>query len=85
MSETLIVGGDPFGSGLANAVLQDLDLIDHLSSYKKRIAGNYRALLPEDFGTLPDSDILVSSKIDGEMWFLISHKGNIFSLTLGAE
>jgi hypothetical protein len=78
MSTALIIGGDPFGSGLANAVLQDLDLIDHLSSYKKRIAGNYRALLPEDIGTLPGNDILVSTKIDGEMWFLISHKGNVF-------
>ena len=78
MSEILIVGGDPFGSGLANSVLQDLDLIDCLSSYKRRVAGNYRALLPDDIGTLPDGDILVSTKIDGEMWFLISHKGSIF-------
>jgi len=78
MSDTLILGGDPFGSGLANSVLQDLDLIDRLSSYKRRIAGNYRALSSEDIGTLPDSGILVSTKIDGEMWFLISHKGNIF-------
>jgi len=70
MTNALIAGGDPFGVGLANAVLQDLDLIDHLGSYKKRIAGNYRALLPEDFGALPSEEILVSTKIDGEMWFL---------------
>ena len=78
MSNALIAGGDPFGAGLANAVLQDLDLIDLLGSYKKRIAGNYRALLPEDIGTLPSGEILVSTKIDGEMWFLVSHKGSVF-------
>jgi len=78
MSNSLVTGGNPFGAGLANALLQDMDLIDHLTSYKKRVAGNYRAVLPEDINTLPNDGLLVSTKIDGELWFLISHSGNVF-------
>ena len=78
MSDSLISGGDAFGPGIANAQLQDFDLIDHLRSYKKRVAGNYRAVLPEDIGTLPSNGLLVSTKIDGELWFLIAYSGEVF-------
>jgi len=74
----VFTGGSPFGVGVANAVLQDLDLIDQLSAYKKRVASNYRAVLPEDIGTLPSNGLMVSTKIDGELWFLLTHSGKVF-------
>jgi len=78
MSNSLIAGGNPFGPGLANGLLQDVELIDRLTAYKRRVAGNYRAVLPEDLNTLPNDGLLVSTKIDGELWFLISYSGSIF-------
>jgi len=85
MSQELISGGIAFGSGKAHASLQCPELIDHLSAYKKRVAGNYRAILPEDIRTLPGDGFLVSTKIDGELWFLISYSGNIFFSNPGGK
>lgn len=78
MTSKLFSGGNPFGEGIANASLQDSDLLDVLSSYKRRVAGNYRAVLPDDIGTLPSDGLLVSNKIDGELWFLIAMQGEVF-------
>jgi len=78
MTSKLFSVGNPFGDGLANASLQDSDLLDVLRSYKRRVASNYRAVLPEDIGTLPNDGLLVSNKIDGELWFMISKQGEVF-------
>jgi hypothetical protein len=78
MTSKLFSGGNPFGDGLANASLQDSDLLDVLSSYKRRVASNYRAVLPDDMGTLPNDGLLVSNKIDGELWFMIAMQGEVF-------
>lgn len=43
-----------------------------IAAYRRRVAGNYRPLRPEEIETLPPGRILVSSKIDGELWFLVA-------------
>jgi len=67
--------GTAFGSGFINGRLDDPDLQETLWSYKRRVAGNYRPLAPEEIGLLPSGRYLVSEKIDGELWFLVASKG----------
>ena len=64
MANRLINGGKPFGKGMAGAELNEPDLVDFISAYRRRVAGNYRPLLLDDFGALPASGLLVSTKID---------------------
>ena len=78
MSNKLFSGGKSFGKGTVNAELNDPELIDILSAYRRKVAGNYRSLLLDDFGSLPSSGLLVSSKIDGELWFLVSSQKMVF-------
>jgi len=49
--------------------LTDLAVRSQLAAYKARIAGSYRAVLPEDIENIP-VDGWLSPKIDGELWFL---------------
>lgn len=67
--------GKAFGSGFFNGRLDDPDLQETLWSYKRRVAGNYRPLAPEEIGLLPSGRYLVSEKLDGELWFLVASKG----------
>lgn len=67
--------GTAFGSGFINGRLDDPDLQETLWSYKRRVAGNYRPLAPEEIGLLPSGRYLVSEKLDGELWFLVASKG----------
>lgn len=46
MSTTLFTGGQTFGSGLRDARLTDAAMLEMLQVYKRRVAGNYRALPP---------------------------------------
>lgn len=78
MANRLINGGKPFGKGMAGAELNEPDLVDFISAYRRRVAGNYRPLLLDDFGALPASGLLVSTKIDGELWFLVSFQKEVF-------
>ena len=78
MENKLFNGGKPFGKGMVGAELNDPDLVDFISAYRRRVAGNYRPLLLNDFGALPASGLLVSTKIDGELWFLVSLKKEFF-------
>ena len=78
MANKLFNGGKPFAKGMVGAELNELDLVDFISAYRRRVAGNYRPLLINDFGTLPTSGLLVSTKIDGELWFLVSLKKEFF-------
>jgi hypothetical protein len=71
MAEFDIASARALGNGkLAERAVTDSALAGGLGSYKGRIAGSYRALLPDDIGTLL-AGALVSTKIDGELWFLI--------------
>jgi hypothetical protein len=67
--------GTAFGGGFINGRLDDPDLQETLWSYKRRVAGNYRPLAPEEIGLLPSGRYLVSEKLDGELWFLVASKG----------
>jgi len=49
----------------------DATLLDLLTRYKRRIAGAYRALTPDEIPTLVGAHT-ASRKIDGELWFLVT-------------
>jgi len=72
VASKLFSGGGSLGAGTCDADLGDADLVDLLAAYRRRVAGNYRSLRPEEIETLPPGRILVSSKIDGELWFLVA-------------
>ena len=78
MANKLLNGGKSFGKGFVDADLNDPELIDFLAAYRRKVAGNYRPLLLDDFGSLPPSGLLVSSKIDGELCFLVSSQKTVF-------
>jgi hypothetical protein len=63
--------GIAYAGGFIKAQLDNQDLIDRLTAYKRRVAGNYRPVTPEEIKLLPPSSFLVSEKIDGELWFLV--------------
>ncbi len=63
--------GVAYAGGFIKAQLDNPDLIDRLVAYKRRVAGNYRPVTPEEMKLLPASNYLVSEKIDGELWFLV--------------
>lgn len=63
--------GVAYAGGFIKAQLDNPDLIDRLIAYKRRVAGNYRPVTPEEMKLLPASNYLVSEKIDGELWFLV--------------
>jgi len=70
--------GTAYAGGFIKAQIDNADLIDRLSGYKRRIAGNYRPVTPEEIKQLPASNYLVSEKIDGELWFLVLDGKNSF-------
>ena len=70
--------GTAYAGGFIKAQIDNPDLIDRLSNYKRRIAGNYRPVTPEEIKQLPASNYLVSEKIDGELWFLVLDGKNSF-------
>ena len=63
MANKLFNGGKPFAKGMVGAELNELDLIDFISAYRRRVAGNYRPLQLNDLSTLPTSGLFVSKKI----------------------
>ena len=72
MADSLIRGGRPLGKGaIQDAIFGDAVLVEQLLAYKRRVAGNYRPLRPENIGELQHGRMWVSPKIDGELWFLV--------------
>ena len=64
----------PLGKGFISEVgsIEDSTLASELRGYKSRVAGGYRALTKEDIkSAIPPGKLLVSPKVDGELWFLI--------------
>ncbi len=71
--------GAPLGEGLLSpdGSVQDKDLSGNLRSYKARVAGSYRAALPEEITSeIKAGKYWVSPKVDGELWFLILGDGS---------
>lgn len=50
--------------------LQDLELSKQVAGYKRTVAARYRAISPDEISYLPRSPMLVSPKIDGQLWYL---------------
>lgn len=78
MSAAPYTGGQSFGAGLRDARLADAALLETLQTYKRRVAGTYRALPPARLGELSAAPMWVTRKIDGETWFLVSQSGQVF-------
>jgi hypothetical protein len=51
--------------------IRDYDLSKLVAGYKRTIASRYRAIRPDEVDVLPRGELLVSPKIDGELWFLV--------------
>lgn len=72
MADSLFRGGRPLGKGaIQDATLSDAVLVEQLQTYKRRVAGNYRPMRPENIGALLSGRMWVSPKVDGELWFLV--------------
>jgi hypothetical protein len=69
----------PLGKGKQSPAgsITDRELAGMARNYKRVVAGSYRALVHEDLSTaaLPGGNLLVSPKIDGELWFLVLGDG----------
>jgi ATP-dependent 26S proteasome regulatory subunit len=62
--------------------IPDSKLAQRISDYKKRVAGKYRSLAPQDITRLlPPGEMIVSPKIDGETWFLKTGKDEAWLLS----
>ena len=58
--------------------ISDPELAALVRNYKRVVAGSYRAMVQDDLATaLPHGPLLVSPKIDGELWFLIFDEGQV--------
>ncbi len=69
------------GKGLQSPVgsIKDSELQKLVFGYKRTVAGRYRAILREDMSRVFSSQtLMVSPKIDGELWFLIMGEGDPF-------
>ncbi len=77
MSKSRFSGGSAFGGGSYDVVVNDQGLVNLLASYKRRIAGLYRPLSPNDIASIPPSVLVASRKIDGELWFLVSNDDGV--------
>lgn len=67
-------GARPLGPGgfLAPAgSVTDAELASRVAGYKRNVAGRYRSISPDEISYLPRSPMLVSPKIDGQIWFLV--------------
>ncbi len=70
----------PFGAGLRGAIrsLTDSALGTELVRYRKNVAKRYRIVFPDKIGQyLPEGDLHVSTKVDGELWFLVKKAGEV--------
>lgn len=70
----------PIGNGryIVNGVA-DPSLRSIFSTWKRRVAGSYRAVLPYEIAvTLPNAAMWVTTKIDGELWFLVIGDGESY-------
>jgi len=78
MANKLYSEGTILGRGTCDGTLTDPALLNQLASYKRRVASNYRPLAPADIDKLAPGKMIVSEKIDGELWFLIAVNNEVF-------
>jgi ATP-dependent DNA ligase len=64
---------------LAVQGLIDTDIANTLRMYKRQVVKRYRAITPAEFDLcLGMGNLLVSPKIDGELWFLVFAEDGVF-------
>ena len=77
---SLAIESVPYGPGSlsANGALADKDLLEQLRRYKRIIAKRYR-VIPSDKAerVLPEGELRVSTKLDGQLWFLVARHGAV--------
>ncbi|MGC4114538.1 MAG: hypothetical protein QM765_07990 [Myxococcales bacterium] len=70
----------PFGGGRKAPMggLCDLALTGRLREYKRAVATRYQVLSPLDLkAKLPGGRLWISTKVDGELWFLVQRGGDV--------
>jgi hypothetical protein len=71
----------PYGPGRKAAIrgLKIEDLGERMRGYRRAVARRYSIIKPErivrDLGT--DEKLWISTKVDGELWFLVKHAGEV--------
>lgn len=71
---------EAWGSGFKAALgaLSDEALLEKLARYKRQVAKRYRVVEPDIVEQLlPSEQLLISPKLDGELWFLVKRAGDI--------
>lgn len=71
---------EPWGSGhkAAMGALSDEALLEKLGRYKRQVAKRYRVVEPDIIEqVLPTEELLLSPKLDGELWFLVKRGGDV--------
>jgi hypothetical protein len=71
---------EPWGGGFKAAVgaLSDEALLEKLARYKRQVAKRYRVVEPDVIEQLlPSEELLLSPKLDGELWFLVKKDGDV--------
>ena len=71
----------PLGGGFQapGGSVTDPELAARFKGYKKSIASRYRALNNEEIEQFtPPGPLLASPKVDGEMWFMVMHDGDVW-------
>lgn len=70
----------PYGPGRRTepGALEDSALAAALATYKRQVAKRYRILEPEGLErSLPAGQLFISTKVDGELWFLVKRGGEV--------
>jgi hypothetical protein len=60
--------------------LADATLLETMRRYRTDVAKRYRALGPEQLeGAIPRGKVWMSTKLDGELWFLVKQSGEVLA------
>lgn len=71
---------EPWGSGhkAGLGALADEALLEKLARYKRQVAKRYRVVEPDIIEqVLPSEELLLSPKLDGELWFLVKRADDV--------
>jgi len=72
--------GQPYGGGVQGGVgaLEPKGLAARLAGYKRAVAKRYRVVDPDQIADkIPEGDLHISTKVDGELWFLCKQGGEV--------
>lgn len=71
--------GQPYAGGLRSEVgaLEPAELVARVHWYKRNVAKRYKALTSDRLDELEEGALHVSTKVDGELWFLSKLQGQV--------